>query len=42
MILSIIGKSTIVFVDEAQRVKGIGLILKIITDQYKDVQLIIQ
>ncbi len=35
----IIGKSKIVFVDEAQRIKGIGLTLKIINDQFKDVQL---
>ena len=35
----LIGKSKIVFVDEAQRIEGIGLTLKIITDQFKDVQL---
>lgn len=29
----------IVFIDEAQRINGIGLTLKIITDQFKDVQL---
>ncbi len=35
----IIGKHTVVFIDEAQRVKNIGLTLKIITDQFKNVQL---
>lgn len=35
----LIGKSKIVFVDEAQRIEGIGLTLKIITDQFKDIQL---
>ena len=40
-IKSIIGKHTIVFIDEAQRIEGIGLTLKIITDQLKNVQLII-
>ncbi len=38
-IRDLIGNSKIVFVDEAQRIKGIGLTLKIITDQFKDVQL---
>lgn len=38
-IRDLIGKSKIVFIDEAQRIKGIGLTLKIITDQFKDVQL---
>jgi predicted AAA+ superfamily ATPase len=38
-IRSIIGESKIVFVDEAQRINGIGLTAKIITDQFKDVQL---
>jgi len=37
----IIGKYTTVFIDEAQRVKNIGLTLKIITDQIKEVQLIV-
>jgi hypothetical protein len=36
---SIIGKNKTVFVDEAQRIENIGLTLKIITDQFKDVQL---
>lgn len=40
-IRQIIGKYKIVFVDEAQRIKGIGLTLKIVTDQFKDVQLFI-
>jgi predicted AAA+ superfamily ATPase len=35
----LIGKSKIVFVDEAQRIEGIGLTLKIITDQFEDIQL---
>ncbi len=35
----IIGKSTNVFIDEAQRIQGIGITLKIITDQFKSVQL---
>lgn len=35
----LIGNSKIVFVDEAQRIEGIGLTLKIIIDQFKDVQL---
>ncbi len=38
-IRSIIGEHNIVFVDEAQRIEGIGLTLKIITDQFKHVQL---
>ena len=36
---SLIGNSKTVFIDEAQRIQGIGLTLKIITDQFKDVQL---
>jgi uncharacterized protein len=35
----IIGTYSVVFIDEAQRVKNIGLTLKIITDQFKQVQL---
>lgn len=38
-IRSLIGNKKVVFIDEAQRIKGIGLTLKIITDQFKDVQL---
>jgi len=38
-IRQLIGKHKVVFVDEAQRIEGIGLTLKIITDQFKDVQL---
>lgn len=38
-IRSIIGKNKIVFIDEAQRIEGIGLTMKIITDRFKDVQL---
>jgi len=37
----IIGSNTVVFIDEAQRVKNIGLTLKIITDQFKQVQLFV-
>jgi uncharacterized protein len=36
---SLIGGYKIVFIDEAQRINGIGLTLKIVTDQFKDVQL---
>jgi len=36
---SLIAGNKIVFIDEAQRIKNIGLTLKIITDQFKDVQL---
>jgi uncharacterized protein len=36
----IIGKKKIVFIDEAQRIKNIGLTLKLIQDQFRDVQLI--
>ena len=38
-IKNLIGTKKIVFIDEAQRIKGIGLTLKIIIDQLKDVQL---
>lgn len=37
---NIIGSNEIVFIDEAQRIPGIGLTIKIITDQLKDVQVI--
>lgn len=37
---SIIGAHKIVFIDEAQRIKDIGLTLKLFTDQIKDVQVI--
>jgi len=40
-IRTFLGESKIVFIDEAQRIEGIGLTLKIITDQFKDVQLIV-
>lgn len=40
-IRSMLGKYKLVFVDEAQRIEGIGLTLKIITDQFKDVQLLV-
>jgi uncharacterized protein len=36
---SIIGKHKTVFIDEAQRIENVGLTLKIITDQFNDVQL---
>ena len=38
---SIIGRYKYVFIDEAQRIKGIGLTMKIITDRFKDVQLFV-
>ena len=38
---AIIGKNTRVFIDEAQRIKDIGLIAKMIIDQFKEVQLFI-
>src|SRR5689334_10357194 len=37
---AIIGKNKIVLIDEAQRIGNIGLCLKIIVDQVKDVQVI--
>ncbi len=40
-IRSILGENKIVFIDEAQRIEGIGLTLKIITDQFSDVQLFV-
>ena len=36
----IIGKSKILFIDEAQRIPEIGIIIKIIVDRIKDVQVI--
>ena len=38
---SVIGDHTILFIDEAQRIENIGLTLKLITDQFKKVQLIV-
>lgn len=38
---SIVGANTLVFLDEAQRIPNIGLTLKIIADQFKDVQLLV-
>ncbi len=38
---SIIGKNSLIFIDEAQRIKDIGLIAKMIIDQFKEVQLLI-
>lgn len=38
---TLIGEDTCVFLDEAQRIPGIGLTLKIITDQFKQVQLFV-
>ncbi len=40
-IRTILADNSIVFLDEAQRISGIGLTLKIITDQFKDVQLFV-
>jgi uncharacterized protein len=37
----IIGTNNIVFIDEAQRLPDVGITLKIITDQFKGVQLIV-
>ena len=36
----IIGSHTTVFIDEAQRIENIGITLKLITDQFKSVQLL--
>jgi predicted AAA+ superfamily ATPase len=38
---AIIGKHTLVFVDEAQRINQVGVLAKMITDQMKHVQLIL-
>lgn len=38
---SIIGDYKFIFIDEAQRIPNIGLTLKIIIDQFKDVQLLV-
>jgi len=38
---SIIGNYTTIFIDEAQRIENIGITLKIITDQFKHVQLLV-
>ncbi len=38
---SLIGNENIVFIDEGQRIENIGLTLKLITDQFKHVQLIV-
>jgi predicted AAA+ superfamily ATPase len=40
-IRQILGKNKVVFIDEAQRVRNIGLVLKIITDKFKNVQLLV-
>ncbi len=40
-ILRILGNNQLVFLDEAQRIPGIGLTLKIITDQFPQVQLFV-
>ena len=37
---ALIGDKTVVFIDEAQRITNIGLTLKLITDQLKDIQVI--
>ncbi|HED07092.1 MAG TPA: ATP-binding protein [Ignavibacteria bacterium] len=36
---SLLGKHKYVFIDEAQRVEGIGLTMKIIVDRFRDIQL---
>lgn len=38
---AIIGENKLVFIDEAQRIKDVGLIAKMITDQFTKVQLIL-
>lgn len=38
---AIIGNHTLVFIDEAQRIKDIGLLAKMITDEFQGVQLLI-
>ena len=40
-IRTLLSDHSILFLDEAQRIPGIGLTLKIITDQFKDVQLLV-
>jgi len=40
-IRTFIGDFKYIFIDEAQRIPGIGLTLKIITDQFKNVQLLV-
>ena len=40
-IRTFLGDYKTVFIDEAQRIDGIGLTLKIITDQFKDIQLFV-
>lgn len=40
-IMRVISQNKVVFIDEAQRVKNIGLTLKLITDNIKEVQLIV-
>jgi uncharacterized protein len=40
-IKTLLGKHKLIFIDEAQRVNGIGITLKIIVDQFKDVQLLV-
>ena len=38
---NLVANNRIIMVDEAQRIQGIGLILKLITDHFKDVQLLV-
>ncbi|WP_310993511.1 ATP-binding protein [Aequorivita marina] len=38
---NIIGKKEYIFIDEAQRIEGVGLTSKIITDQFPNVQLVL-
>lgn len=40
-IRQLLGKHEFIFIDEAQRIEGIGLTMKIITDQFKNVQLFV-
>ena len=38
---AIIGNQDLIFIDEAQRIENIGLTLKLITDQFKNVQILV-
>lgn len=38
---TVIGNHNLVFIDEAQRIENIGVTLKILTDQFKNVQLLV-
>lgn len=40
-IRQLVANNRVIYIDEAQRVQGIGLTLKLITDHFKDVQLLV-